>query len=56
MELIFLGTSSGTVEEKLQGLENEITFPPPVFDSEQGIIKNKFPVLKKYLYPLLQNM
>lgn len=49
------------VEEKLQGLENEITFPPPVFDtmkgeiidfdSEQGIIKNKFPVLKEYLNP-----
>ncbi len=49
------------VEEKLQGLENEITFPPPVFDImkgeivdfdiEQGIFKNKFPVLKEYLNP-----
>lgn len=49
------------VEEKLQKLENEIHFPPPVFeimkgeiltfDIEQGIFKNKFPVLKEYLNP-----
>ena len=49
------------VEEKLQKLENEIHFPPPVFeimqgeiltfDIEQGMFKNKFPVLNEYLNP-----
>ena len=49
------------VEERLRGLDNKIVFPPPVFDTlqgeiidfniEQGIFKNRFPVLKEYLNP-----
>ncbi len=49
------------VKIKLQGLENKINFPPPVFDTmkgeiidfniEQGIFKNKFTILKEYLNP-----
>lgn len=49
------------VEKQLCGLSNEITFPPPVFDTlkgeiisfdiNEGIFKNKFPILKEYLNP-----
>jgi len=49
------------LEAKLQGRKDEITFPPPVFDSMQGEVidfdlekesfKNKFPVLPEHLNP-----
>lgn len=49
------------VEERLQGLGDEIVFPPPVFDAmqgevvdfdiENGILRNRFPILSDYLNP-----
>ncbi len=49
------------LEEKLQGREDEIIFPPPVFDTLKGEVisydikneslTNKFPVLAEYLNP-----
>jgi len=49
------------VEDRLKDLDDEIAFPPPVFDtmqgeiidfdSDNGVFKNRFPVLKEYLNP-----
>lgn len=49
------------LEEKLQGRNDEITFPPPVFDAmkaevvdydiEKGSLEVKFPVLTEHLNP-----
>ncbi len=47
--------------EKLKGREDEINFPPPVFETMEGVVVsydadkevlvNKFPVLNQYLNP-----
>ncbi len=49
------------LETKLQGIDREIDFPPPVFealkgevvsfDAEKEVLINKFPVLKEHLNP-----
>lgn len=49
------------LEEKLQGRMDEIVFPPPVFDTLQGVLldfdceneslTNRFPILEEYLNP-----
>ena len=49
------------LEEKLQGREDEITFPPPIFETMRGEVvdfdldkeslTNKFPILSEHLNP-----